>query len=99
MSLHKRDDGKLEFTSSLREWTETPCCVDGWVMGSSGIQRCDDCKRFEDDEDAAKHIARVVNTFEGNGYITAASAKGARSLIRADMADMDRNEEEDDDDE
>ena len=92
MSLHQGDDGTIEFTDGLRVWTKTPCCIDGWVMGSSGIQRCDDCKRFEDDKEAAKHIIHVIETLEANGYLDAAGVEYARLEIHDEL-----NEEEDDD--
>lgn len=78
-------------TDALHSWTQTPCCVDGWVMGH-GIERCDDCKRFEDDEEAAKHIFNVIETLETNGYLDAASVEYARLAIHDEL-----NEEEDDD--
>lgn len=93
----KTNDGTDErLTDALDFWTnwiKTPCCVDGWVVGSSGIQRCDDCKRFESDKDAAKHIVHVINTLEANGYLASPSAACARSAIHVEM-----NREQEDND-
>lgn len=74
MSLHQNNDGTIEFTDGqlsdvLREWTKTPCCVDGWVPGEFGIERCDNCKRFKCDDDAAKHVQHVINTLVANAYV------------------------------
>lgn len=39
----------------------SPCfaCVDGWVPGETGIERCDECARFASDEDAQMYAAEV----------------------------------------
>ncbi len=90
MSLHKNDDGTLEFTDGmtkdvLRVWTKTPCCVDGWVPGEFGIERCDDCARFECDEDAAKHVIHVIDTLEANGYLDKTDTEQARLAIYKEL--------------
>lgn len=78
-------------TDALHSWTKTPCCVDGWVMGH-GIERCDDCKRFEDDEDAARHIIHVVDTLEANGYLAPPSAESVRLAIHVELNQEEENE-------
>lgn len=41
-------------------------CVDGWVPGDGGVERCDDCARFPDDDAAAAHVAEIVRTLAAN---------------------------------
>lgn len=41
-----------------------PCleCIDGWVPGENGVERCDTCKRFADDDAAADHVREILRT-------------------------------------
>ena len=52
-----------------READAVPCCVDGWVPGEFGIERCDNCARFENDTEAQQHVARVITTLSINGEL------------------------------
>ena len=38
----------------------TACCLDGWIPGTHGIERCDDCRRFPDDDAARDHVANLL---------------------------------------
>lgn len=42
---------------------QIPCdCLDGWIPGSTGVERCDTCTRFADDDEAAAHVANLIRT-------------------------------------
>lgn len=38
------------------------CCIDGWVPGENGVERCDECARFKDDDEAAAYVANILRT-------------------------------------
>ena len=40
----------------------TECCIDGWLPGESGVERCEQCKRFNDDNEASEYLAAVLAT-------------------------------------
>lgn len=44
--------------SGDRRWCEE--CMDGWVPGSTGVERCDTCGRFKDDDAARDHVRRIL---------------------------------------
>jgi hypothetical protein len=37
-------------------------CIEGWVPGEQGVERCDDCQRFGDDNEAAEHVREGLRT-------------------------------------
>ncbi len=51
-----------EMLAVLRD--QIPCgdCIDGWSPGDRGIERCDTCTRFADDDEAASHVANAIRT-------------------------------------
>jgi len=53
---------RREIVKILRE--QIPCneCIDGWIPGDTGIERCDTCTRFADDDEATAHVANLIRT-------------------------------------
>ncbi len=43
-----------------------PECIDGWVPGEWGVERCDTCARFTDDDAAAAHVCEIIRTLVSN---------------------------------
>ena len=43
-----------------------PCCIDGWIPGDTGVERCDDCQRFPDDDAAREHVREAIRTLLAN---------------------------------
>jgi hypothetical protein len=45
------------------EWGQEPaCCFDGWLPGEDGVERCDECRRFDDDDQAAEYVYELLST-------------------------------------
>jgi len=51
-----------ELVRILSEQIECGECIDGWIPGEDGIERCDTCTRFEDDDAARAHVLDLART-------------------------------------
>jgi hypothetical protein len=52
-----------EIFSTIRDHLACGDCFDGWRPDDRGIQRCDTCARFPDDDTAAVYVAHVLRVF------------------------------------
>jgi len=49
----------------MKSWHPcSPGCV-GWLIGEHGIERCDECRRFVDDEKAQDYVLGLLAMFGG----------------------------------